>query len=1146
MKKIISIVVLLGGLISLLTAQNIPQKPNKTDKKGQRQGKWVLTYDQDGQLIQRKKDSIAYYRLIEYKDDKPIGMVKDYSAKGILQFEARLLEDDPEDIIEGIANYYDKDGVLYQQSFYREGKIDQDSSLALMNKLISKLPPKSLAYAEASDFMGQLYEGLELYKEAELFYQNVRSIFGDILGTQHSKYAGACDALAKVYFFQGLYHLAEPLFIEGKEIVIKTLGKKHLAYTIICSNLAKLYQERGLYKPAEELLIEALRIRAETLGKDHPDYAETCNSLAKLYQDQGLYEQAEALFIEAKKIIESSVGKEDERYTTNCMNLGILYYEQGLYDKAELLYLEVKAIDEKILGKENLNSAVFNNLAELYKSQGLFNQAEDLYLEALLITEKILGKEHPNYAIYCSNLGVFYNQRGEYQLAESLLLQAKNIQEKVFGKAHLDYAISCNNLARVYDNLGKSESAEALYLEAMQVVEKKMGKNHPDYATPSNNLAMLYLDRGLYEQAEALLIAAKNNVAANFGKNHPDYGSSCQDLAYLYQMLGKYKLAETLYYEAAQTRLRQTGSNFSTLSEQEKNAFLSTFYYDFEAYNSFVVKVAEQIPALKAWMYNYTLILKGLLFHSSDKMKKNILGSGNEVLISQYKTWKAKKEYLLKVYQMPFVDKKAQNIDDQLLEIEVNELEKQLSQQSELFTQVTDNQILSWVDIQKALKPNEAAIEIIRTRYFEKGMKDSVLYIALIVKPETINQPEMVVFGNGKAMEKEYLEYYRKRISENLRADIRGDSLNPDDFSDLNVESVKTEQKIQNIDYYGIYWEKIAQKLKNTQKVYLSQDGVYNQLNLNTLQNPQTQKYVLDELEIQLVGNTKDILQEKNKPKQVKKSTEAVLIGFPDYNHIFVETTNSAESQPSPNVSSLNLASTRLLEAGNIKELPETKTEIANIRQILQSKKFIIQDFIYEKATEGQLKKIKNPQILHLATHGFFLNDVSIKEDRDKKALSGIKAKKLLENPLLRAGLLFAGCKKSLTAESHLNPKGGTTEVSSGAEDGILTAYEAMNLELENTEMVVMSACETGLGEIQNGEGVYGLQRAFQQAGAKSVLMSLWAVNDASTQQLMTYFYENWITKQMTKRQAFITAQKQLRLKFPQPYYWGAFVMVGE
>ena len=134
----------------------------------------------------------------------------------------------------------------------------------------------------------------------------------------------------------------------------------------------------------------------------------------------------------------------------------------------------------------------------------------------------------------------------------------------------------------------------------------------------------------------------------------------------------------------------------------------------------------------------------------------------------------------------------------------------------------------------------------------------------------------------------------------------------------------------------------------------------------------------------------------------------------------------------------------------------------------------------------------------------------------------------------MKSGLLLSGSANYLQNKIELS-----------GENGILTSYEAANLSLEGTELVVLSACETARGEIQNGEGVYGLQRAFQTAGAQSIIMSLWKVDDEATQQLMTSFYQNW-TKGVSKNEALKQAQLSLKAKYPHPYFWGAFVMMGE
>ena len=208
--------------------------------------------------------------------------------------------------------------------------------------------------------------------------------------------------------------------------------------------------------------------------------------------------------------------------------------------------------------------------------------------------------------------------------------------------------------------------------------------------------------------------------------------------------------------------------------------------------------------------------------------------------------------------------------------------------------------------------------------------------------------------------------------------------------------------------------------------------------------------------------------------------------------------------------------------------LPGTKKEVELIDSLYDISSIEREVFMSDQAIEEVVKELNNPKALHIATHGFFLDDPGPSTDR---------ADGYVENPLLRSGLIMAGANSFIRS-------GQISENMDLNDDGILTAYEAMNLPLDNTDIVVLSACETGLGEIKNGEGVFGLQRAFQVAGADAIIMSMWTVDDAATQEFMTIFYEDWL-KSGDKRIAFRSAQLRLKSKFSSPYYWGAFVMVG-
>ena len=242
--------------------------------------------------------------------------------------------------------------------------------------------------------------------------------------------------------------------------------------------------------------------------------------------------------------------------------------------------------------------------------------------------------------------------------------------------------------------------------------------------------------------------------------------------------------------------------------------------------------------------------------------------------------------------------------------------------------------------------------------------------------------------------------------------------------------------------------------------------------------------------------------------KKRKRSTgtkSAVLVGFPDYGG-----------------------------TGKIPALPGTKKEVITIESLLKKSGFNTEKLMEKQASEEGVKTIseKKPRILHIATHGFFLKDEQLQGDK----LFGIEVNKAKEDPLLRSGLMLANSEKTM---DNLNSRENQTQ-----NNGILTAFEAMNMSLENTELVVLSACETGLGDVKAGEGVYGLQRAFQVAGADALIMSLWKVSDDATQKLMRLFYQNWLTMG-DKAKAFKKAQLQLKTQYKEPYFWGAFVLIG-
>jgi CHAT domain-containing protein len=451
------------------------------------------------------------------------------------------------------------------------------------------------------------------------------------------------------------------------------------------------------------------------------------------------------------------------------------------------------------------------------------------------------------------------------------------------------------------------------------------------------------------------------------------------------------------------------------------------------------------------------------------------MNSTDEDLKSQFTDWQQKKEKLTLALSMSPQQLTENEIDPNALQQEVERLEKEISQRSEIFAQSFESKRITYDDVKKSLKPNEVAIEMVRYRYFNHTFTDSVIYAALYIRND-LPKPKVIMLKDGTKMENRYFKYYRNAI---------------------------TGKVADNISY-DVFWEPIYKEIGQASTIYLSAEGIYNQINLEAIPSPEG-KYVIDNSNIVLVSNTRDLYLHKVKTRATASDNSASMFGNPTF-----YMTASADHA--------------------VVSLPGTEKEIDQLQFMLKQKGWLTNEYVEKSATEEKVKELNSPKIFHIATHGFYkpTEDVTLEEE-----MEGNEAI-LAQNPLLRTGLLLKGAGDLLDKTSY----------NYNMDNGILTAYEAMNLNLDRTDLVVLSACETGLGELTAGEGVNGLQRAFLVAGAKVLIMSMFKVDDDATQKLMLKFYQKWLNTG-NLRQSFIDAKIELRIDYPEPIYWGAFMMIG-
>ncbi|QQS30005.1 MAG: tetratricopeptide repeat protein [Sphingobacteriales bacterium] len=963
-------------------------------------------------------------------------------------------------------------------------------------------------YATSLNNIALLYQDMGKYEQSELFNKQALEIMKKILGEEHPDYATSLNNLALLYQNMGKYEQAEPLCKQALAIRKKVLGEEHPEFAATLNNLAVLYNDMGKYEQTEPLHKQALEIRKKVLGEEHPDYATSLNNLATLYKEIGKYEQSEPLFKQTIEIDKKIFGEEHPNYATSLNNIALLYQDMGKYEQSELFNKQALEIMKKILGEEHPDYATsLNNLASLYTEMGKYEQSETLLKQALEIRKKVLGEEHPDYAASLNNLATLYIMIGKYEQSELLNKQALEIMKKILGEEHPAYATSLSNLAGLYSDMGKYKLSESLYKKVLKIREKVLGEEHPDFATTLNNVVLLYMVMGKYEQSETLLKQALEIRKKVLGKEHHDYIQSLINLAGLYDLTQNYTAAYPLFTQAIQIHQNQITQNFTWLSEKDREQYFKTIGFNFEAFHSFAYKAHKNIPQMLSNDYDYTLFIKGLQLATSQQMRNRIAASAVTTLLGDYENWLGQRRFLGKLYEKTIEQRKTMGFNIDSLEEAANRAEADLARRSDVFAEATDTVRYTWQDVQKQLKDGEAAVEIVRFNWYNKDWTDTVYYALMVVTPQTKEHPDVVWLEYGKDLEGSHFKNY-------VGAMKRGEN----DF-----------------DSYLQYWKPLDSLLQGANKVYLSLDGIYHKINLETLITPEG-KYLGDEKELHLVGSTKDLVKHR---KAVTSTLSAVLLGNPAYSADSTTLAITAGQFKNPTTTDAYLPDNTRSATYYLKPLPGTQTEIDQIGAVLTQAGYSVKSYSGKEAAEEAVKSANSPRILHLATHGAFLEISDRPEELNRmQFLTDMDIKRAIENPLLRSQLYFSGAQETLSGRYPANAT---------YDNGVLTAYEAVNLNLRGTELVVLSACETGLGEVRNGEGVFGLQRAFQVAGAQSVMMSLREVSDAATSLFMNTFYQNFL-ETGNKRQAFKAAQQTLRKTsdYKHPYYWGAFVLVGE
>ncbi|MEO5375383.1 MAG: tetratricopeptide repeat protein [Alphaproteobacteria bacterium] len=961
--------------------------------------------------------------------------------------------------------------------------------------------------ARCRNQLASVYRQTGDFQPADELYGRIVPTLTAVLGASHTTTLSARNDQADLYLKQARYKEAATLLTA----VLADAARDPANEATARLHLAQAHDELGEYAKAEPLLKAALDHQTRTLGTGHPYTITTLNSLAGLYRKQGRLAEAEATFNDTYERYRRTLGEKHPSTIVAANNVGEIFEKKGLYDQAEP-FLRVAFLDGRsALGEDHPTTiGAMNNLALLHESQGNFEKAEPLYKSAIAIYERTVGPEHPNTLGVTNNLAFLYMLQQKYAEADPVFQRVLDAWTKTSGPKHQNTLKTMNNLARVKAGAGQAAAAEALFKQALGTRTAELGPKHLDTLRSMMDLGEFYRAQRRFPEAKPLLENALKLDEEVLGAQHPYTFEALNSLSQLLEDTGDLPGAVKMREKGFQRRTEFLNRMLWVTGENAREGYVRLHAPELHAYLDLLTRIDKAEGGRKA--LEVSLKRKGLLLKIASEIQQITRLARDPALTAIADELHATRKRLAALtLSGPTPETKDNHVEVvHELEEQINLLQGQLGRASVRFQETagtgTVEQIVTVV-------PDDAAL--VDFFVYKEDDKDRLLAATVLKKKDKPPIYSLVKYDNP-AQIAEAVQKFRKTIQDEEATD--------DDIRDVG-QSV-----------YGMVWTPLGKEVAAARRVYLVPDGILNILPVNAIVTAE-KRYLIEDVDLSILSSVRDLMRSRVTP-----ADGGYLINAgPDYNlegTVDKKEVDAAKGRRSAEQKDGLRAFSSGMRGLKFDPLPGAEKEGRLIVEKVEDKKHQYKVFNKAEAQEQVLKGIeKPPEILHIATHGFFLKA----DDSLRKRLLKLQRSALIQvpppgdNPLLRSGLAFAGINSNAQFLGEIDTEN----------DGVLTALEVLGLNLSGTKLAVLSACETGLGEIHEGEGVYGLRRAFQEAGVRSVISSLWEVSDAGTQTLMTQLYGK-VLNGMPTHQALRETQIAM-LKSSQwnnPYIWSAFMMV--
>jgi CHAT domain-containing protein/Tfp pilus assembly protein PilF len=985
---------------------------------------------------------------------------------------------------------------LYYQGHY-------ESAIPYAQKIVDLTKSKKdTSYAEALANLAIMFVEVGHYEEAEELYYEALDIQQKTRGDIHPEIASLLNDLAMLYDMIGDYNKAEKTYKKVLRIDRQTLGTNHPDVALTINNLALVYNELSRFLESEKLYFQALEIQKKVHGEEHPEIALALGNLGLLYKNWGRYDQAEQLLLECLNMEKALLGENHPEVAQSLGNLASLYQVTSQINKSKTLYLESLNIIEKVPGDNLLDKArVLNNLAGLDKESKNYSSAEKNFKASLAISIEVFGEEHPYIAITMGHIGLIYQHQKKYILAEELLTKSYKMLMSIFGEQNPDVSNALSNLASFYAKTGQKVTAENYYKRAINIKRSMFGLKNPEVAKVLYALAVFYNKEGRYKEATSILKEAliSNTITAIDTSN---LDKSIQEIVKK-NYFNDFYIANNILIQLS---LSQNG--FYLLNQDIKHL---------ESSYSILQNLSTHLQQSNLELTNTKDKLELL------KLANECANSGIETARRLYKKTKDK-NYLKACISFAEHNKSTilsgvlqgehalsfGNVPDSLIAQEhakkeaLNQLKKELIEASNIGDSIATSKLKSLListildqnAFRKKLEKNYPKYSKLKYRH-DKITTESIQENLLDQSTALLEYFMYDSLTYIIAITKKEVELYQTYISPSTIKQLRQGLSN---YSFISKHPKKAFA-IYASSAFLLYQQLIApleKQLEGIDQLILIPDNILGYIPFEALltarknqsldQEYQNLPYLLRRYKINYSYSAALLLENK---KSAKKENNGRLLAF---------------------AASYQLGSTSALVTRSAQQhalrkvlgpLPAVQEEVAALEKLFPKGSY----YTKKNASEVNFKKEASQYaILHLAMHGI-LNPT---------------------HPLL-SSLAF-------------------TENGDSLEDNFLEAHEISNLQLHN-ELVVLSACETGYGKFEQGEGIMSLARSFMYAGVPSLVVSLWQVSDNSTAVIMEQFYQNLASgykKDEALRQAKLSYIDNVEGLGAHPAFWSPFIQLGD